>query len=316
MDSDSSRRIWLALGASLAVCGGFALAISLPEGGWLMWTGVGMVATGSLALRAGLAAREAHTDGDPPAGPQSRAHIEPELLESPPRQVEMTGRGRLVVMAWVLALAAFGALAQQHFYRLPPTPAQDLLDAEGAESTATLHSVETRQLADGRALHFVGYSFQADSGSPVRINRSLSRRVHSRMFEGMRTRVVYLPGSPEMHYLPEMTSPVSTRVVFFAGGLLLAAAGFAEAQRRLHRRLVSRGVAVSGITASVRRRGGVRSFRVNYDVAGERRSIRASERNPNLRSGQASTVLYDPAASSRAIVYRLALYRAKASPAT
>lgn len=280
-----------------------------------MWAGVCMVAAGSLALRAGLA-RDARPTADRAAVPsRSRARLEPELLEAVPRKVAITTRGKLVVAAWILALTTFGALAQQHFYRLAPIPSQELLDADGAAATAEFHSVETRELEDGRRLHFVGYSFESDTGSPVRINRSVPRRLHSRIFEGMTTEVVYLPGRPELHYLPDLTSPVSTRVVFFVGGLLLAAAGFAEAQRRLHRRLVSRGVAVPGFTASVRRRGGVRSFHVNFDADGERRSIRASERNPSLRSGQTATVLYDPASSKRAIVYRLALYRAKGSRA-
>ena len=121
-----------------------------------------------------------------------------------------------------------------------------------------------------------------------------------------------MPRNPDNHYLPEITSPASTRFVFFIGGLLLAAAGFSEAQRRLHRRLVATGSAVAGLTADVRRRGGVRSFVVNYEVAGESRSVRARERNRNLRSGQPATVLYDPSASGRAVIYRLALYRAQA----
>ncbi len=285
-----------------------------------MWTGVAMVAIGSLALRTGLGRADMtdsadQADWDSWTRARALDSIEPELLEPLPRKVEMTARGKLVVGAWMLTLALYGALAQQHFYRLPPIPQQELLESEGAVSTATVHSVESRQLEDGRALHFVGYSFKTESGSPVRINRSVPQRVHSGFFEGMRTTVVYLPGGPELHYLPDLTSPVSTRIVFFAGGLLLAAAGFAEAQRRLHRRLVSQGVAVPGFTASVRRRGGVRSFHVNFDVRGERRSIRASERNPSLKSGQTATVLYDPSASSRVVVYRLALYRAKASQA-
>ena len=319
MDSGPSRRIWLTVGASLAVSGGFAIVISLPEGGLLLWCGVAMVATGSLALRVSLNTSDDSdasetTAQESSAPPGARASIEPELLDAVPRRVEMTPRGKLVVAAWMLTLAAYGTLAQKHFHLLPPIPQQDVLEAEGATSTATVHSIESRELEDGRVLHFVGYSFTTESGAPVRINRSIPERIQTAIYEGMRTEVVYFPGGPELHYLPELTSPVSTRIVFFAGGILLAAAGYAEAQRRLHRRLVVRGVAVPGFTASVRRRGGVRSFQVNFDIAGERRSIKASERNLHLRNGQSATVLYDPAAVGRAIVYRLALYRAVAAP--
>ena len=141
---------------------------------------------------------------------------------------------------------------------------------------ATVHSLQARVLENGRTLYFVGYSFATRDGSPVRISRSISERVYDRLSEQATTRVVYMPSNPDNHYLPEITSPASTRFVFFIGGLLLAAAGFAEAQRRLHRRLVATGTAVAGFTADVRRRGGVRSFLVNYEVAGERRSVRGA----------------------------------------
>ena len=317
MKSGPSTKIWLALGASLAVSGGFAIIVSLPEGGLVMWAGVGLVSAGSLALRIGLGKSRqevagATRDATPHAGAMPPASVEAELLRPTPRKVEMTGRGKTVVATWMLALAAFGTVAHQHFSRFPPPHSKDRLKLDGATATATVHSLEARELEDGKRLYFVGYSFVTESGSPVRISRSVSERVYNRLAEGTATEVVYLPGNPDNHYLPDLTSPVSTRFVFFAGGILLAAAGFAEAQRRLHRRLVATGTPVSGFTADVRRRGGVRSFLVNYDVAGERRSLRARERNPDLRSGQSATVLYDPAISSRAVIYRLALYRARA----
>ena len=316
MGSGSSSKIWLALGASLAVSGGFAIIVSLPDGGLVMWGGVGLVSAGSLALRIGLGKSREFGTGAPlesskTAAPIAQSSVEPELLRPTPRTVEMTSRGKTVIATWMLALAAFGTVANQHFGRLPPPKSESLLEQEGATSTATVHAREARQLEDDRTLYFVGYNFVTATGSPVRISRSVPERMYNRFAEGSTTRVVYFPGNPDNHYLPEITSPVSTRFVFFAGGILLAAAGFAEAQRRLHRRLVATGTAVSGFTADVRRRGGVRSFHVNYDVAGERRSIRARERNPSLRSGQSATVLFDPAISSRAVIYRLALYRVR-----
>ena len=317
MNSRPSTKIWLALGASLAVSGGFAIVVSLPEGGLVMWAGVGLVSAGSLALRIGLgkSSREvsaAQQEPIPHRGPTPSASVEPELQRPTPRRVAMTVRGKAVVATWMLALAAFGLVAHQHFSRLPPPHSKDRLEQDGAAATARVHSREARKLEDGRTLYFIGYGFDTESGSPVRISRSVSKRVYDRLAEGTATEVVYLPRNPENHYLPELTSPVSTRFVFFAGGILLAAAGFAEAQRRIHRRLVATGTPVSGFTADVRRRGGVRSFLVNYDVGGQRRSLRARERNPELRSGQTATVLYDPSIASRAVVYRLALYRARA----
>lgn len=313
MPARPTSNIWLALGASLAVSGGFAIVVSLLDRGPFLWVGVGLVAAGSLALRKGLNLAQARTEE--PSGrrarPATAASVESELRLPPPRSVAMTARGKAVVVIWTATLTLFATLAYEHSGLLPPPEAKNRLQSEGLEAVAAIHSREVRTLADGRQLHFVGYRFSTRSGTPMRINRSVPPRVFSRLAEGDTTTVVYFPNRPEIHYLPDLTSPVQTRLVLFAGGLLLAAAGFAEAQRRLHRRLVRSGQPVTGHTADVRRRGGVRSFRVNYEVAGQRRSLRARERNPDLRNGQAATVLYDPSSASKGVIYRLALYRAR-----
>lgn len=316
MRSRPSSRIWLVAGASLGVSGGFVILISLPEGGVLLWLGLGLVASGSLVLRVGLAGLQ-HERGtkDNSGAAESVLHsdssIEPELLQPLPRKVKMTRRGKLIVTVWVLTLTVFGALALQHFGRLPPPSIKRQLEQHGALASAVVHGREVRKLPNDRSLYFIAYNFETEAGAPVRINRSVPPRVFALLAEGDTTRVVYFPDDPHVHYLPEITSPVSTRLVFVTAGLLLAAAGFTEAQRRLHRRLVSTGAPVSGFVANVRRRGGVRSFLVNYNVAGERRTLKAAERNSNLRNGQLATVLHETAISGRAVLYRLALYRAR-----
>ncbi len=311
MPARPTSNIWLALGASLAVSGGFAIVVSLLERGPFLWVGVGLVAAGSLALRKGLNLAQAETgkQSDRPTSPSAAASVERELRLPPPRSVVMTARGKAVVVIWMATLTLFATLAYEHFGRLPPPEANDRLQSEGLEAVATIHSREVRTLTEDRQLHFVGYSFSTRSGTPTRINRSVPPRVFARLAEGDTTKVVYFPNRPELHYLPDLTSPVHTRLVLFAGALLLVAAGFAESQRRLHRRLVRSGQPVAGQTADVRRRGGVRSFRVNYEAAGQRHSLRARERNPDLRNGQAATVLYDPSSANRGVIYRLALYR-------
>lgn len=311
-----SSRFSLTVGASLAVSGGFAVLLSLPAGGVLLWTGVGLIAAGSLALRMGLGAARPDSVAEAPAHESDRAagadaNIESELRTAPPRSVVLTRRGKFVVATWVLTLAVFASLAHQHFGRLQPPRSKSQIEAGGVEVLATVHSRDERSVDGERTLYFIGYSFSVDSGIPVRINRSVPPRVFQGLRSGDALPVVYLYGNPERHYLPSITSPVSNRFVYFIGGMLLVAAGFAEAQRRLHRRLISAGVPVAGFVADVRRRGGVRSFRVNFDAEGQRRSLSASERNPDLRSGQVATVLYNPAIPARAVIYRLALYRAR-----
>ncbi len=316
MRSRLSSKVWLVLGASLGVSGGFVILMSMPRGGEALWLGLGLIAAGSLVLRAGLAGLQHERDATDESGaPETARHrdsdIEPELLQPPPRKVAMTRRGKLIVTVWVLTLTVFGVLAQQHFGRLPPPSIRRQLEQRGALASATVHGQEVRNLPNDRTLYFIAYNFETESGTPVRINRSVPPRIFALLAEGDTTRVVYFPDNPQVHYLPEITSPVSTRLIFVAAGLLLAAAGFTEAQRRLHRRLVSTGAPVSGFVANVRRRGGVRSFLVNYDVVGQRRTLKASERNPNLRNGQLATVLHETAISGRAVLYRLALYRAR-----
>ena len=281
-----------------------------------MWAGIGLIAAGSLALRMGLGtlpsgSRDVSDSGQAAVSASSRG-IESELHGAVPRSVQMTKRGMLVVATWTITLAVFASLAHQHFGLLPPPARKGQLDAEGSTSAASVHSRDEREIESGRSLYFIGYNFSTESGAPLRVNRSVPRRVFLQVAEGDTMPVVYFPGNPEVHYLPRITSPVSTRLVFFAGGLLLAAAGVGEAQRRMHRRLVSTGTPVAGFVTDVRRRGGVRSFRVNYDIDGQRQSLAARERNPDLRTGQTATVLCNPAIPKRAVIYRLAMYKARA----
>lgn len=308
------HRPWLVAGASLAVSGAIVIAVSLPAGGTELWVGVGLVAAGSLALRRGFADAQQATEtvGEPQAAMAVGQGIEKALRHPPPRPVALTRRGKLILAVWVLTLALFAALAQKHLGLLRAPASKARLDQNGSVATATVHSREARPLPDGRTLYFVGYSFAAGAGETMRVNRSVPGPVYGRLSEGVRTKVVYAPQNPQIHYLPDLTSPVSTRMVFLAGGLLLVAAGFTEAQRRRHRHLVARGSPARGFVANVRRRGGVRSFLVNYDGGGQRRTLKASERNAELRNGQTATVLYDPKAPGRAVLYRLALYRARA----
>lgn len=316
MQSGQASKLWLALGASLAISGGFAIVMSLPEGGEMLWLGVGLIAAGSLALRRGLAGADQVARSTPrheaaASASADDSDIEPELRAPGPRDVILTTRGKLVFGVWVAVLAVFGLLSHQHFGYLPAPPSKKLLDQEGATVSATVHSLNTRKLENGRTLYFLGYTFAADAGAPMRVNQSVPPRVYARVSEGDLTEVVYMPLNPEQHYLPELTSPVTTGMVVFLAAVLLLGAGFAEAQRRLHRRLAVSGMAVSGFTADVRRRGGVRAFLVNYDVSGKRQTLRARERNPELRNGQSVTVLYDPAIPSRAVVYRHGMYKAR-----
>lgn len=305
-------RVWIALGSSLAVSGLILIMLALPDGGQALWIGVGLIAGGSLALRAGLGQPGDSSLPSAATGARGLSSLERELRAPPVRRVSLTGRGIITVCVWVAVLSAFGLLSHQHFGYMPPPQSKARLDDEGLQAPAVIHSLEARKVQGDREMHFVGYSFTSESGSTTRVSRSVSPRVFAKLRRGDTARVIYSPINPEIHYLPDLTSAVSTQAVLFTAALLLIAAGFAEAQRRLHRRLAAWGTPAVGFTANVRRRGGVRSYLVNYDVDGKRHTLKVRERNPSVRNGQSVTVLYDPTIPSRAIAYRLGMYRARA----
>ena len=307
-------RTLLVAAVTLDVAGGLLIVFSLPAGGPALWLGVALIAVGSLALRHSLGRRNAERQREPEtpaAAAAGEGGIEAELQKPAPRAVQRTARGNLAAIVWIAAVLLAGAAAYRHFNLLPAPPVKSMLAAEGESAAASVHRKETREAENGATFYAIGYNFRSESGSVVRSSATVPRAVFDSLAEGERLEAVYFPPDPSLHYLPEITSPIPTGMVWLALGLLAAAAAFADAQRRVHKKLAAEGRAVAGFVADVRRRGGVRSFRVNYDFAGERRSIAATERNPGLANGQAATVLCDPRRPNRAVVYRLALYRAQ-----
>ncbi len=275
---------------------------------------MGLVTTGSIALRRGVAGtdreRQPSAWDDLEAGAKNDdSLIEPELRSPGPRAATLAAKGKLVLCIWAAALTIFGLLTHRHFGYLPAPAAKKLLDQEGITTSASLHVRESRSSANSGSMYFLSYSFTTDSGSPIRVSQSVPSRVYDRVSEGETIKVVYMQLNPEQHYLPEITSAVTTGMVVLIAVMLLLAAGVAEAQRRLHRKLVVGGRAVCGFTANVRRIGGVRSFLVNYDADGKRHTLKATERNPELRNGQPITVLHDPVIPNRSILYRQSLYK-------
>ncbi len=309
-----SPKVLLIIAATLDVGGGVLIVFSLPDGGQALWLGVALIAVGSLIMRAGMARMNAELETKPSneaTSASSRGEIEPELRKLAPRPVELTARGKIAAAVWVAVILLMGALTLQHFNRLPPPQSKAMLASDGESATAVINRKETRTLEAGPLMYSIGYNFIDESGASIRSSRTVPRAVFESVTEGENLKVVYFPLDPAVHYLPELTSPVTTPFVWLAIALLVAAAGFADAQRRTHKSLAAEGRAVSGFVADVKRRGGVRSFIVNYDVGESRRSIKAAERNSNLKNGQSATVLYDPARVDRAVVYRIALYRSR-----
>ncbi len=300
---------WLVAGGLLDLVGLGLVIWALPEGGWPLAAGVVCLLAGALAIsRAslGLAPEE------PAAGSPSRAHrIEPELASPPPRRVELKVRPKLVVGLWAMALGLMAFFFYDRVWtRLPPVPSQSLLANQGVAARGEVHRKELRESASGEPRYYLYYNFDDQQGSGMRASVSVPAAVYERFGEGAAITVVYLPGESALHYLPEITrDPFAMRGSLIAALLAAFAIGLLEMQRRKHKRLTSRGAAVEGKVAGLVRRGVNRVYTAEYRAGGKSLSVRATERNPARREGDAVTVLYNPNDPTEAIVYVAAMYR-------
>ncbi len=309
MDTPTKAR--LGAGAVLDLAGMTLVVAAIPEAGWKLAAGLAMLLAGTLLISRSLrGARPA------PAAPEQLEQArkgwqpEPELRQDPPRPVRLSVTAKIVAMAWLLMLAAAGAYAHlEVFSRNPGPPSRGLIDSQGARTEATVHRREVRENAAGEPRYSLYYNFADAAGAAVRSSTVVSKLLFEQHEEGAGLEVVYLPGDPLAHYLPALTRPA-----FAERGLLMAVVVAAfliyllETRRLRHRRLVRQGTPVAGVAENVRRRGGARAFDVCYRADGRERKLRASERNPARRDGDAVTVLCD---AGEAELYSQCLYRAR-----
>ncbi len=302
---------WLLAGGLLDLTGLALVIWAMPEGGWPLAAGVGCLLAGAFAISQANLGLETE-----PAASASRGgtrRIEPELAAAPPRRVELKVRPKLVVALWAIALALMAFFFYDRVWnRLPSVASQTLLAEQGLEARGTVHRKEMRENSMGQPKYYLYYNFTDQSGSEVRSSISVPKALYDRFHENDSVQVKYIPGDALAHYLPEITRPpFALRGSMMGAVLAIFAVVVLDTQRRRHRRLVSRGVAVSGTVQDLRKRGASRTYRAAYAAAGQQLSVRTTERNPQRSAGDAVTVLYDSGNPAEAVVYPAAMYRVR-----
>ncbi len=307
-------RYWIAAGVLLDLLGAVLIVTSLPQGGMLLAAGVSSLVAGSLVVYRGVLrlspVREAAA---PRARPQAATwQPEPELALPPPRRVRLGPSGRLLAMLWGSAILATGAVL--YFAPRGPATVPALLEEHGVRTTGHIHRKNSLELAAGGTTFYLYYNFADQRQDRFRSSVQVSERLYRSYQVDDPVEVLYLPENPLVHVVPELTerpkSPWLTGAILALLAVLVVIAAF---QRRRHKRLTANGVTAAGVVSELSRRGARQTFTVTYEVQGEEKSFRTSERIPSLTAGDRLTVLYLPDKPEDALLYRLSLYRAVGS---
>ena len=300
---------------ALDVAGMALIALGVPEGGWKVGAGLGLMLAGTWLVSSSLrgAAPGAAPDAEKVEAARGRWLPEPELRREPPRPVRLSAAAKAVGMAWLLMLVVGAGYAYLTvFSRNPGPPSQNLLDAEGETALATVHRREVREYGDGEPRYALYYNFKDRDGAAIRSSANVPKTLFERHQEGDQFEVVYLPGDPIAHYAPALTRPAFAERWLLMALVGLAALAFVlERRRRRHYKLVREGTPVAGVVENVRRRWGVRAYDVTFKLKRREGSLHASERNPMRRNGDIVTVLSDPMDAGDAVLYQQCLYRAR-----
>jgi len=304
-------RAWIIGGAALAVLGVALIYRALPQGGELLWTGVLGIVAGTLLMLQAFR-RGGAEDEEERTAPARTAdwQPEPELRQVPPRKAALRRSGQVISLFWLLLIPGALAFFYLRTYLIPP--ARAIPEEIGLAATASIHSLDERQRADGRTDYYIAYNFKDDAGNVYRSSVRVSESMFRSHRAGGTLKVLYIPGNAIAHSVPELAEDrIPPRVAVFTLALLGILGVMLDVQRRKHKRLVRSGKTVPGVVGKVTRRGGSRSYEVRYEAHGTEQRIRAVERNPERRNGDVVTVLYSSERPSEAIVYRLALYQGR-----
>ena len=298
-------------GLALDISGIGMMIASMPDGGPLLWAGLGTVAVGSYLVTRGSPKPAAHD-----ATPQKRSKDgwlpEPELRQAIPRPTEMTPIARVSLVSWFLMLAVGGWISYDRVLTRNPPPAFYQLVAEVGETVSgSIHRKAIRQAPSSPETYYFYYNFLDSDGSGVRASTAVTARIYQRYREGDAIDVVFLPADPLSHYLPEITrSPNAVRGLLMVGVVVLFFGVILETMRRRHRRLVRIGQAIPGTLENVRQRGARTAYSVRFQADGKEAVLKGTERGPQRSAGDTVTVLVDPSRPADAVGYQLALYRA------
>ena len=274
----------------------------------LLWVGVVLMVIGSA-----LVIRRARTRSSFEAAiPRARRDdntwkLEPELTLPPPRRVELTLTSRLCVWLWLTAVVA--ALLYTKGYPHHVNSNEMAFSRFGVKATAIVHNKRHHKNTRGQLRYYLHYNFSNQHGEQVRASISVAERIYASFNEGDVIQIVYLPDNPLSHWVLGVESNGPRREGLLALLALSAVLAVLELQRRRHKRLVTKGSAISGTVLEVTRIGITSRYTVRTETAGVERKLRHSERSCKLRSGDYVTVLYCPNRPSDILLYRAAAYR-------
>lgn len=168
--------------------------------------------------------------------PQAASSLPPELERSAPRDVQLTGGGRaLIVAAWLLVSAAIPAGGALYFEARRPASAAADMDRRGVTAPAVVDRL-WRKTGDGKPA-FAAFHFDVN-GARIDGESRLQLSAWRELRQGSTIRVRYLPENPHrflidgarQSHMPFVLAPFISSLL--AGlGLLCAAA--VRAQRTL-----------------------------------------------------------------------------------
>jgi len=298
-------------GLVLDIAGIGMMIASMPDGGPLLWAGLGTVALGSWLVTRG--SRKLVTSESTPAKKTKGSWLpESELRQAIPRKTAMNPIARISLVSWLLMLSVGGWFAYDRVLTRNPAPAfYEIVTEAGQTVSGSVHRKAIREASGGSETYYFYYNFLDANDSGIRASTAVSSRIYARYREGDSIDVVFLPADPLSHYIPQITrSPRATRGLLMVAVVVVFFGWILETMRRRHRRLVRLGQAIPGTLEKVSQRGARTAYSVRFKSDGRETVLKGTERGPRRAAGDLATVLVDPASPGDAVVYQLGLYRA------
>ncbi|HWR54097.1 MAG TPA: DUF3592 domain-containing protein [Bryobacteraceae bacterium] len=238
-------------------------------------------------------------------------YIPQELMRSSPRQVELTGTGRfMVVLAFLIAVG--GTVGGAYLYDAASRDAVRAgnLKAEGLATQAEILRVET---TSGKNKKTVAHYRYFVDGHPYESRVTLPRRDRSRFQTGEFVSVRYLPSEPAFNamedYAPR-TTPLAAAIAVPAVGAVIAL--IIVLVFRKQRRFLSEGRPSLARVYKVEKRwtGKHRTNRVHYQYTDLSGAMQTGSYDKNWSPPQPGTefvVLYDREKPHRSMRYPMSL---------
>jgi hypothetical protein len=236
-----------------------------------------------------------------------------ELRRQTPREVELTGAGKsLVVLMAALLLGAVALGVFMSVLRNRELARSAELDARGV--TVQAQVIDTGITRDKDRRRFVVFRYSV-GGRPYERRVTFTRSDRRPVEIGSDVFIRYMPGDPGESWLagygPEGPPLV---IVFLIPAILAGCTLLTSYTLRRQRRLLSEGRAAIGTVTEWKgfRRGRQSGYRVEYEfkvLSGATQRSRVETKKKPPEAGSSSTILYDPDNPKKIAVYPMQLVR-------